>query len=292
MLNRVEVTLEPGLASLLETDQPVPDSTLEPAVDAFLSTPGVAGTPVHEALDSTLDARAETAGEALGWWTALKQWWNGEEQRVVGKEQQPVVVASYWLTLPDVPDAEVTVTSTVAHSTETSASLTIAGIGGGPTITAGIKDAVEFQTTKTERAFLTRLGTFEKIEVTRGGKVVAQYPRLTALDDKVVDWSRVRDLVPDAASLGPLSGTENFRFADAAGDTKKTLTISRGTTWELGLDLNLAQLGLEFKGGVKITYDRDVEYAYKLPKGHDYTARRYTSFPAYLWTVGSAAGSP
>jgi hypothetical protein len=291
MSNRVEVTLEPGLTSLLDAEQPVPDAVLEPAVDAFLSTPGVAETSVHETLNETMTASAQATGEAFGWWSALKRWWNGEEQSVVGTERQPIAVASYWLTLPDVPDATVKVTSTVAQSTETSASLTIVGIGGGPTVKAELKDSVEFTATEIERAVLTRIGTFEKVEVRRGGAVVAQYPRLVAIDETVVDWARARDTVPDPATLGTPVDTATFRFTDASDVSTKTLTVSRGTSWELGLDLKLAQLGLEFKGGVKITYDRDVEYECTLPAGHDYAARSYSSFPAYVWTVGALPGS-
>jgi hypothetical protein len=285
MPNRVEITAEPGLASLLESDQPVADATLQPAVDAFLNTPGLTDSKLHEELTATLERHAETTGETSGWFTPLKEWWTGIRHRVLRTEQQPVVVASYWLTLPDVPNAKVTVTSSVEKSNESSASLTIAGIGGGPTFTATLKDSVDLDATETERAWKTRIGTFQEIEETYGGKVIARYPRLVRIDgDDEGDWTRATEAFPDLATLGP-SKQRKFNFAGATGKTTETLTISRGTTWELGLDVNLPSLQLGFQASVKIAYNCDVDYAYELPKGHNYIAHRYASFPAYIWAV-------
>ena len=103
-------------------------------------------------------------------------------------------------------------------------------------------------------------------------------------EDEEGDWSRSTEALPDLATLGP-SKQRKFNLAKATGKTTEKLTISRGTTWELGLDVNLPSLQLGFKSNVNIAYNCDVDYAYELPKGHNYTAHRYTSFPAYIWTV-------
>jgi hypothetical protein len=282
---QVEITKEPGLQEMLSGEEAVPDDQLAPALAAFRDSPGVAGTALQETLDDAIRRRAEAADESFGWWDAFRRWLAGEQSRVVDHLEEAVELEAYWLTLPDTAGAKVTVTSSISKAGETSAALTIAGIGGGPTFTIDVKEAVGFVATQTERVELSVPGTFDIVEVTRDGAVIAKYPRLRELDKNNLSWTIRPSPAPDPAPFGQPTSTRTFDASGSTGTTTDTLTITKGTTWELGVDLKFAKLGLEAKVGTKVTYTREVMYAYELPGGHNYQAASYRGFPAFLWTV-------
>ena len=282
---KVEISQRPGLRELLEADTPVSDAQLAPAIDAFLLTPGVQGSPVEDALGDLARSHADSTGQTGGFWASLKQWWKGEHHEVTGTEERWVELSSYWLTLPAAPGARMTLTSTVTDSKTASASLTIAGVGGGPTFNLDVKESVEFQSSFDERASLRARGTFDRIDVTRAGQHIAEYGRLRTIDRNTTDWLRERAPAPAPADLGPLRRTKGFTMTDAGGVSIETLSIDRGTSWNLGLNLTLPQLGLTVTLGGTLTYEQDVDYTYELPEGHDYEASMYTTIPAFLWKV-------
>jgi hypothetical protein len=283
---KVEVTEQPGLQSILDRPDEPNRAAVEPALHDFLATPGVAGSDIEADLNQAMAEQAETAAEGFGWWDGFKAWWNGEQHKVVDTEQRKLELAAYWLTLPAVDGSKVAVSSSVSHSGEVSASLKIAGIGGGPTFTLDLKEQVDFNAIATERAFLTSTGTFEKVEVTNlAGEQIATYARLRVIDRDNFAWHREAAQPPDPSTLGSPTGSREFDVSGASGTTIETLSIASGTTWELGADLDLSALGLSAKLGTKVTYAREVTYEYELPAGSDYLARRYSSFPAYLWSV-------
>jgi hypothetical protein len=283
---RVEIIEGPGLAELLNSDKPVSDAELQPQLDAFLKSSGVAGTPIERSLREHTNHEADLTEQAFGFWQSLKRWWNGQKQEVLATETHPVILEAYWLTLPPVADAEVTVSSTQASSNETSASFTIAGIGGGPTLTLEIKEGMEFAAKDPGQAVLTTLGTFEKIQVTDAdGHVIETYARLTKLEGNNLKWSWQKSSLPAPETWGAQETVEPFDLANMNGSATRELSIKSGTTWEIGGDLDLTQLGIKAHVGTKLTYERDVTYSYKLPGGHDYVATRYKSFPAYIWTL-------
>ncbi len=283
---RVEITEEPGLADLLSADEPVAEVELQPQLEAFLDSAGIAGTPIERSLREHTRREAELTEQTPGLWQSLKRWWNGQTQAVVATERHPVVLEAYWLTLPPVADAEATVTSTRVKSNETSASFKIAGIGGGPTLTLEVKEGIEFNVKEAGRAILTALGTFEKVQVTdAAGRVIETYARLAKLDKDNLEWSWQSGALPAQETWGAQESANPFKFTDLPGSATKELSITRGTSWEFGADLSLSQLGVNAHVGTKLTYGRDVTFSYKLPGGHDYLATRYKAFPAYIWTV-------
>jgi hypothetical protein len=257
----------------------------ERAIDEFLLTTGIAGSPVETSLGDLASAGAESTGQTGSWWASLKQLWKGEHHEVTGREHQWVELSSYWLTLPDISGAKVTLTSTVSNSKEASASLAIAGVGGGPAFTMAVEESVDFEASSDERAALRALGTFERIEVTKDGRCIAEYARLRSIDHNTTDWLRERAAAPDPADLGSVLRTQGFTITGATGTSTKKLSIDRGTSWNLGLDLTLPQLGLTVTLEGTLTYEQDVDYAYQIPKGHDYEATVYEALPAFLWRL-------
>jgi hypothetical protein len=61
--------------------------------------------------------------------------------------------------------------------------------------------------------------------------------------------------------------------------------ITQGTTWDVSAEFEVPQFGLKAGPSMKVTYERGVEYEHELQAGHDYVARLYRQFPAWLWTV-------
>jgi hypothetical protein len=152
---RVDITAEPGLHDMLAGEQPVSQDQLLDAIDDFVATPGVAGTPIEDEIRMELRQRAQDPAEAIGAWDALKRFFRREEDVVVETVQQDVELAAYWLTLPDLDGARAIVTSSTSHENETSASVKIAGVGGGPTLTISVEESVKFDVRQPERAVLT-----------------------------------------------------------------------------------------------------------------------------------------
>lgn len=286
---RAEITQQPGLAELLSREEEAPDEEVALAIEAFLATQGVAGTPVEEGILEAIDRRSDAAAEGIGLLDWIGRRLDLEQHRVVGSQELPVELEAYWLTLPGVAEARITVTSSASSSDETSASVTIAGIGGGPSVTIDLKEQTSFEGSTTERVSLSAMGLFDEIRVTRstfaGDEVVATYPRLRAVDQSNLQWTRRPSTAPDPTSLGSVVEAMSFDATASDGLTTHTLTAEQGTSWEFGVDLSLEKLGLTTKVSSKTTYKHAVEYEYKLPGGHDYRATRYEQFPAYLWTV-------
>src|SRR5205814_1201110 len=106
-------------------------------------------------------------------------------------------------------------------------------------------------------------GTFEKVEVTRRGNVVGTYARLVTIDRNNVVFTSYACSPPDPAPWGAPAETKRYEAAAGSGTIKDVLTLSRGTTWEIGAELSLEKLGLKAKLGTKITYEREVSYAYE-----------------------------
>jgi hypothetical protein len=283
----VEITTEPGLAEILDAETPVSDERLTPALNDFLGPSGVAETALAGSLTEHTRQESDLTAQAFGGaWERLKRWWAGQKQEVAGEEQVRVTLEAYWLTLPDVSGAEVTVTSSRAKGKEASASLTIAGIGGGPKFNLSVKEDVELPSKTPGRYLLSAMGTFQKIKVTdANGKVLQTYARLVSLDDKNLIWTWRPDPLPDKGTWGEQEGSKAFELKGQPEPANRKLEISHGTTWEFGGELSLAQLGLKATLGGTLTYDSEVTYSYKLPGDHDYVATSYRAFPAFIWTV-------
>jgi len=287
----VDVIEEPGLRSLLEQSEAPARDEAERELANFLYSPGVSGSRVAANLGASMRAQRETTAETAGWWEAVKHWWLGEKHTVVASEEHPVELAAYWMTVPGVHDSKVTVSSSTSGSSAVSASLKIAGIGGGPTLTVQLKETVEFEASSPERAALKTTGTFEKVEVRRlDEQVVGTYVRLSSIDRDNFEWQRGPATPPDPSRLGKPGSSRRFSLAPASPTdlTHETLTLAKGTEWDFGVELSLEKLGLSAELGAKITYEHEVEYAYDLPGGSNYLAGIYGSFPAYLWTIESS----
>ncbi len=283
----VEISSEPGLAEILEAEEPIGDERLTPALDDFLGPSGVADTALAGSLIEHTRRQSDLTEEAFGGaWEGLKRWWKGQKQQVAGEEQMRVTLEAYWLTLPDVSGAEVTVTSSRSKGKEASASLTIAGIGGGPKFNLSVKEDVELPSKTPGRFLLSAIGTFQKIVVTdASGNVVQTYARLVKLDEDNLIWTWRPDPLPDKATWGQQKSSTTFELTGQPETAKRKLEINHGTTWEFGGELNLAQLGLKASLGGTLTYDSEVTYSYSLPGDHDYVATSYKAFPAFVWRV-------
>lgn len=301
MAVKAEITSEPGMVDLLEQDGDVADEKKLEALNHFRATKVVIGASLREPADvGTLSVerayrerayREGADGEGAyspgtyrdDWWDRLSSWLRGEKVKVVGRAEAPVEMGIYWLTLPKVAEARVTLDVSLESDRETSASLTIFGVGGGPTFTVALKEGLSHEATSPERVALSAIGTFEKIEVTGDGGTVT-YPRLVDLDQANLTWVFALAMPPRPESCGPRISSTTFDASAASGTTTKTLSIGRDTKWKLGIDLDLANLGLKASLDGSITYSREVGFEYALPGGRKYVAAQYKEFPAYLWS--------
>jgi hypothetical protein len=187
---------------------------------------------------------------------------------------------------PSVSGASAELTVGRSSSSDKSASFTIAGIGGGPTITIGLEEDLTHEANGCVRITLTAEGVFQKIQVTVDGTVTATFPRLASLDTNNLSWTILPATPPDAASLGAARSTKKLDASLAKGPTIEEMKITRGTTWDLSAGLDLPNLGgIKAQVSTKIKYEEDVKFKYTLPAGHIYTASYYDNFPAYLWSV-------
>jgi hypothetical protein len=306
MAVRAEITSEPGMVDLLEQEGDVADEKKLEALNHFRATKVVSRASLREPADvGTLsverayrehaygeDAYGEDAyGEGAysqwafrdDWWDGLGRWLRGEKVKKVGRTEAPVEMGVYWLTVPEVPDAKATLDVALKSDKETSASLTIFGVGGGPTFTVALKEGLSHEAARSERVALSAMGTFEKIEVSADAGTVT-YPRLVALDQANLTWVFASAMPPKPEACGPRISSTTFDASGASGTTTKTLSIGRDTKWKLGIDLDLANLGLKASLDGSITYSREVGFEYTLPGGRKYVAAQYKDFPAYLWS--------
>jgi hypothetical protein len=284
---RAELTVVPGPVDA-ESGRPSLQPPYEGALEDFLATPGVQGTEVEAALNRTLLEAAQDTAEAPGWWNAVRRFFTGEDHQVVAETEQQVELEGYWMILPDVPGASVTLTVSINSSSETSASFTIAGIGGGPTFTIALKEGLSHEAAVCERITVTTTGVFEKVQVTKDDRILGTYPRLRSLDMSNLSWNFTPVPPPTPALLGDASSTTHFNASATAGKTVQTLEITRGTTWNVSAGLDLPNLGgIKAQVSTKNTYERDVKLEYTLPGGHVYAASRYAGLPAYLWSLNS-----
>lgn len=284
-----ELSEQPGLHGLLAGEEP-PEDELMNAVDAFSRTQGVANSPVEDEIDAQVRARAQDPSEGRGWFETVKRWFRGEDHVPVGSERCSLELATYWLTLPAVDGAAASVTSTTSNAEETAATVKIAGIGGGPTFTIRVMESSRFESGdgRDESLVMSCPAIFERVEVRRRGVVLTTYPRLVSVDHRTMEWERRVIDPPSPSALGEVELTKRYRSAASSGLTTATLTFAAGTTWQLGAEIELAQLGLNVGVSSTSTYESEVEYEYELPGGHDYTARRFAGLPVILWTTESA----
>ena len=281
----IEITSTPGLIDP-GTGQPVTGEPYESALDDFLSSRGVANTDVEVAARQTLLRAEEGTNEAAGWWDAIRYFFAPEIHNVVNTEEARVELAGYWLTLPDVPEAKVTLTVSVTDKNQRAMSVKIAGIGGGPTFELTVKSGLQHEAASQQRAVLATRGTFQRIQVTRGGQPIGEYARLVALDEENVEWSYPPAALPGPALLGPTGNTVGYDLRTNTSADKVTLDITQGTTWDFSAGLKLPQLGgIEAGLSGQVSYERDVSYEYVLPPGRRYQATKYARFPVYVWVA-------
>jgi hypothetical protein len=279
-----EVTVIPGPVDP-DTGSPSPEPPYEGALEDFLATPGVAGTEVETVLNQTLLQATQETAEGLGWWDNIRQFFARENHTVVAEGEQVVELEGYWMILPEVPGASVSLTVSLSSSNEKSASFMIAGTGGGPAFTIGLKEGLSHQAAVCERITLTAVGVFQKIEVSKDNAVIGTYPRLASLDTDNLSWRFSPAAPPAAALLGNAFSTTRFDASTAAGTTTPTLEITQGTTWDVSAGIDLPNIGgIKAQISAKIKYEHGVKFEYSLPGGHLYTASRYQNLPAYLWT--------
>ncbi len=290
MTVRAEIWHEPGLHELAARPAPIEDAQMAEAVEMFKETSGVAHTEIASGLDQVIEAHRDVAEEssALGrWWSAVREWLAAEKHEVVATEQRLIELEAYWLTRPAVRNASVKLDVSTTSSSETAASLAIAGIGGGPTINIDVKDGLTHTAMVNERVALRAEAEFQKIVVTKNKKTIGKYPLLAAVDQDNLEWLFVPARVPAASRLGARIRTETFDQSSSPGSTVRKHEVRRGTAWETGFDLSLKQLGLAAKLSAKVTYERDVAFEYSLPPKRRYVAASYDNFPSHIWTVDS-----
>lgn len=279
----IEITSTPGLINP-RTGQPVTGEPDEGALNDFLSSRGVANTEVEVAARETLHRIRGGTEEAAGWWDAIRDFFAPEIHNVVDTEETRVELAGYWLTLPDVPEAKVTLTVSITDKSQRAMSVKIAGIGGGPTFELTVKSGLQHEAESQQRAVLATRGTFQRVQVTRGGKPIGEYARLVALDEENVEWSYPPAELPGPALLGQPGSSVGYDLRANTSADKVTLDTTQGTTWDFSAGIKLPQLGgIEAGLSGQVSYERDVSYEYVLPPGRRYQATKYASFPVYVW---------
>lgn len=282
----VEITSTPGLIDP-DTGEPTAGQPYEDALSDFLSSTGVANTEVEAATREVLFRSGESTDEAFGWWNAIRYFFTPDIHKVLAVKESRVELAGYWLTLPDVPEAKVTLAVSVTDAKQRAISVKIAGVGGGPSFELAVKSGLQHEATSQQRAVLTTRGKFEHVQVIRKGKPIGEYVRLVALDEKNVEWSYPAATLPDPAQLGPKGSTVGYDTTTNKSADKVTDTITQGTTWDFSAGIKLPpQLGgIEAGINGQVSYQRDVGYEYLLPAGRHYEATKYANFPVYVWIV-------
>jgi hypothetical protein len=281
---QAELTIRDGLVD--DSGQPSENPPYDGAFADFLATPGVSGSDVAVAFKQALTQAAQETAEGVGLWESLRRFFRAETHKVVAVDNRAVELEGYWMTLPEVMGASVKLSVSVSSSSETSASFTIAGIGGGPTFTIDLKEGLNHEASRCERVVLSAVGTFQKIEVVRRGNVIGTYPRLISLDRANLTWKFDPAVPPPVSGLGASVATRGYDQSDSDGATIATLEIDRGTAWDVSAGISLPNFGgIGAQISAKVIYQRDVGVEYTLPGRHYYRATRFANFPAYLWTV-------
>lgn len=279
-----ELIIEDGLVD--STGQPPEHAPYPGAVKDFLATPGVSGSDVAVPFNQALTQAAQEAAFGEGLWDRVRRILAAETHQVVAVDDRPVELDGYWMTLPEVTGSSARLSVSVTNSRETSASFTIAGMGGGPTFTIDLKEGLSHEASRPERVILSASGTFQKIEVVRHSNVIGTYPRLIRLDRDNLTWKFDPAMPPPANELGPSVATRSYDQSGSDGTTTAMLEITRGTVWNVSAGISLPNFGgIGGQLSAKVTYQRDVAIEYTLPGRHYYQATRFAGFPAYLWTV-------
>lgn len=288
----VNVRTAPGLFSVDDADLSL-EKPYKEAIADFLDTPGIAGTDiaaeVQEIARTVAKQTTNYPDEGARWNTlrdALKHLFLQERHTPLGSEQQPIELESYWMTLPDVQGASVEINITGGQSAAVSATLTIAGIGGGGQFTIDLKQGLSHKTTRCEKVLVKGMATFEKIEVTRHDKPITTYPRLIAIDTDNLSWDFRRETPPFAADPNEKPITKEFNIPNTDGSTTISLSIDKKTTWNTSVGLSFPNLGgINANVSTQLTYQTGFELKNELPPGHQYVAKLYKKIPAYIWTV-------
>jgi hypothetical protein len=282
---KIEIASTPGLIDL-DTGQPTSGEPYQGALEDFLSSNGVTNTDIELAVKEELDRAGQSAGEAFGWWAPIRSFFSPKIHKVLATEKQRVELAGYWLTLPDVPEAKVTLAVSVTDSTQRAASMKIAGVGGGPSFELTVQSGLQHEAASQERAVLSTMGTFQHIQVVKDGRIIGGYVRLAALDRNNVEWTYPAATLPPPAQLGNEISTVGYNLITKTSADTVFFKINRGTTWDFSAGINLPQFG-GIQAGIsgQVTYQQDTDYAYLLPPGRRYQAARFTRFPVYVWSV-------
>ena len=189
------------------------------------------------------------------------------------------------MTFPDVPEAKVTLTRTSATSSETAASLTMLGIGGGPTFTNEIALTDSFEADDSQKVELLVSATFERVRAQKGNEELAEWMMLESMDWSNTGITRQPRQPPDPTGWSSAVQTRRFDLSAVNDPTTESVKVAAGTPWENKAGLSFEKLGLEVSLSAKMTYQREVNYETSLPGGHDYVASLYREYPAYLWRV-------
>ena len=161
----------PGLLDHLAVDRPPGRDELTSAVENFLRDRNVTDTELAEEIRKSTEPEVSTEG-FRDMWEAIKHAFRPVELVVVDTQTKDVPLEAYWLTLPTVPGASVTLTSSSTTSDEKSGSLTILGIGGGPTFTFAITRVLDFEADDQQCVELLAPGTFEQMRAMKGEKLL------------------------------------------------------------------------------------------------------------------------
>lgn len=280
----VTINSEPGLAELATTH----DRSVVPYADAaaeFLDSLVFRSPVAVDFRDARRAATGETS-ESADWWEAVKDWFAPEYNTVVDTRDEIVELAAYYLVPPRVTDARVKLSVVRKDASETTASFTLAGTGGGPKFTVAVTTGITSYPTDTpRRAVLTARGVVQVIEKTKNGRVLGRYLRLVALDTTADDWTfPALPGLPPASILGPVIQQTDYHLVDAVDSTEVTHSIARGTELTATIGLKVESLGIEASTSLTTSYGSEISLIYTLPKGRDYESRLYERVAALFWT--------
>lgn len=286
MSDDIDITSGRGLFDP-DSGEPTATEPDEQALRDFLASNGVAGTAIETAAREAMVQAAQSVTEGVfSWWPAVRRFFAPEIHTIVDTCMEPVEISGYWLTLPAVPDAKVTLSVAVTKTRQVAATLKVAGVGGGPTFQMAVRSGLQHEALSQQRAVLTAMGRFQRVQVSEDGKVLGEYARLVYLDKDNVEWSYPAAQVPAAAQLGPQVSSVGYDLTTNTSADEVTDSVARDTTWDFSAGLSLPQFGgLTVGISGQVSYQQEANYEYQLPPGRYYRATRYASFPVFVWTL-------
>jgi hypothetical protein len=253
----------------------------------FVTSPGVAGTPVAMALKDLLPGDENFLN--WQWREAAKRiadFFSSGQIEVLGKYQAWIQVHVLSLYRPNVEGAKASVTFEVTAGQEKTFSVDIFGSGGGAefTVELGWSDKIESDH-ESVTVLYELLAEWQICRLVRNGAATHSFAQLKQLGK--ADRTQVRALAPLYAPLDK-EGASTPVTLDLRGQTAmltRTLTAKSGTQWRGSIGVEIEKFGVKAKAEYVGTRLNETTYEYSLPGGYIYRARQFETSPDWWWDI-------